>query len=932
MPRMRPLTCLIILTGALMLLSHYLFAMSTQLHSASRIVPPTLHEPGGTNRAAKHALRAEETEDEDEAVEEEEEEGETSATVPVKAKAAVDEKESDQPAGTAAASSLPSLASMESAAATFRDPYPTAGTELACVPPKVARPTRPLDYIVPPSATEWPQNCDVGDRKDLCAVVKKTAIERELLVAVCNSGIINQLEKWVEANRRAKISNIMIIAIDNQLPQWLESKGVAFWKRTTSAAGSHKISAQKFGYVKEFLSIGCSVLMSDIDVVYIQNPFLSLHKDSDIEGTTDGWDDGSAYGWTEKLDDPSMGATGRFRPAMRITAWNSGLWYARATHASLRMMDILKYRMETEDTWDQSAFGEEMSRPARDSHLAGGITKRALNHWCFANSKTIFRRVRTEPRFAEHKPVVVHANYHQPKPPRMAAVYDRWHLGQTDALNRPDPSEQGFTVPAPVLEKDFLHMINDGFVSGANTHDAAIASSPAEGGCSPKKSKHGLSITLHTRPLAPCAPTDGVCRAALAVAVRPAGAKTGPPELLLVVVPDTEHLGEVRLLLTSAKRSGIANLLLIVGDEATHEKIGEDAPPLALSSGGGGATYVSAELKAASGGARDVAVARYRLLSRLLSQGFGVLVAAPTTVFLSNPFQALYRDADVEAMSSGWDDGSAYGYNHVLDDPSMGFTRYCHGSRIVAYEPGFLYASPTNEAVALMARMVVQLLGADSTGGQTRAKLAADASAQQVIEAERLAFLHELWLPSHHEYASVGAVLRVMNYLCFANSKTVFRTLRANPGMKPVAVQINYHADAESRMRAVLAAYLDDKFMELRQMPLADSTKASGGDVEELPCTRGSEVGGEGELAEQLIHNSPYAWGGVGDMSFKEGGILETPWGQGKWGLHSQTAIFADFVGSKHNVRMIEGGMGVSTRCGDSNVVLVRAKIATDCH
>jgi hypothetical protein len=150
--------------------------------------------------------------------------------------------------------------------------------------------------------------------------------------------------------------------------------------------------------------------------------------------------------------------------------------------------------------------------------------------------------------------------------------------------------------------------------------------------------------------------------------------------------------------------------------------------------------------------------------------------------------------------------------------------------------------------------------------------------------------------------------------------------------MKPVAVQINYHADAESRMRAVLAAYLDDKFMELRQMPLADSTKASGGDVEELPCTRGSEVGGEGELAEQLIHNSPYAWGGVGDMSFKEGGILETPWGQGKWGLHSQTAIFADFVGSKHNVRMIEGGMGVSTRCGDSNVVLVRAKIATDCH
>ena len=95
----------------------------------------------------------------------------------------------------------------------------------------------------------------------------------------------------------------------------------------------------------------------------------------------------------EQLDDASIGNFGRFRPAMRITAWNSGLWYARATHASLRLMTILSYRMEHEDTWDQAAFGEEVARPARDDHLAAGITKRALNHWCFANSKTLFRRV-----------------------------------------------------------------------------------------------------------------------------------------------------------------------------------------------------------------------------------------------------------------------------------------------------------------------------------------------------------------------------------------------------------------------------------------------------------------------------------------------------------------------------------------------------------
>ena len=45
-----------------------------------------------------------------------------------------------------------------------------------------------------------------------------------------------------------------------------------------SAQGSHKISAQKFKFVRQFLSTGTSVLMTDIDVVYLRNPFRFLHK------------------------------------------------------------------------------------------------------------------------------------------------------------------------------------------------------------------------------------------------------------------------------------------------------------------------------------------------------------------------------------------------------------------------------------------------------------------------------------------------------------------------------------------------------------------------------------------------------------------------------------------------------------------------------
>lgn len=233
-------------------------------------------------------------------------------------------------------------------------PYTDEVSEFDCTPKMYARPTRPLDHVVSASATSWPQNCQ--GREELCDVVRTTAVNREVLVAVCNSNVIGQLSKWVDANRRAKVTNMLLIAIDDRLPKWLKENNVPYWLRVNRAAGSHKISAQKFKYVREFLTIGCSVIMSDIDVVYLQNPFLFLHRDSDVEGTTDGWDDGSAYGWMERLDDPSMGEHGRFRPGMRITAWNSGLWYARATNASLRLMTILAYRMEHEDTWDQAAF------------------------------------------------------------------------------------------------------------------------------------------------------------------------------------------------------------------------------------------------------------------------------------------------------------------------------------------------------------------------------------------------------------------------------------------------------------------------------------------------------------------------------------------------------------------------------------------------
>lgn len=61
--------------------------------------------------------------------------------------------------------------------------------------------------------------------------------------------------------------------------------------------------------MQEILLIGYSVLLSDVDVVTLRDPFRGnlLHRDADVEGTSDGFDQTTAYGWDEDFVDPAMG-------------------------------------------------------------------------------------------------------------------------------------------------------------------------------------------------------------------------------------------------------------------------------------------------------------------------------------------------------------------------------------------------------------------------------------------------------------------------------------------------------------------------------------------------------------------------------------------------------------------------------------------------
>lgn len=65
---------------------------------------------------------------------------------------------------------------------------------------------------------------------------------------------------------------------------------------------NHAVSGLKFKILRHFLQLGYAVLLSDVDIVTLQNPFNHLFRDSDVEAMTDGWNNDTAYGEQTSLN------------------------------------------------------------------------------------------------------------------------------------------------------------------------------------------------------------------------------------------------------------------------------------------------------------------------------------------------------------------------------------------------------------------------------------------------------------------------------------------------------------------------------------------------------------------------------------------------------------------------------------------------------
>ncbi|KAL3840317.1 hypothetical protein ACJIZ3_024908 [Penstemon smallii] len=283
----------------------------------------------------------------------------------------------------------------------------------------------------------------------LAKILSKVAIKKELIVALANSNVHPMLELWFTSIKKVGISNYLVVALDDPTVDFCKSNDVPVYKRDPDEAidsvgksgFNHAVSALKFRILREFLQLGYSILLSDVDIVYLQNPFDHLYRDSDVESMSDGHDNMTAYGYNDVFDEPAMGWA-RYAHTMRIWVYNSGFFYIRPTIPSIELLDRIADRLAHEDAWDQAVYNEELFYPSHPGYIGLHASKRTMDMYLFMNSKVLFKTVRRDANLKRLKPVIVHVNYHPDKFPRMKAVFEFYVNGKRDALEPfPDGSE-----------------------------------------------------------------------------------------------------------------------------------------------------------------------------------------------------------------------------------------------------------------------------------------------------------------------------------------------------------------------------------------------------------------------------------------------------------------------------------------------------------
>ncbi|PNH08499.1 hypothetical protein TSOC_004946 [Tetrabaena socialis] len=263
--------------------------------------------------------------------------------------------------------------------------------------------------------------------------------------------------------------------------------------------------------------------------------------------------------------------------------------------------------------------------------------------------------------------------------------------------------------------------------------------------------------------------------------------KIAPEKELLLAVANKNTMwdGMLDTFTKGIKRAKVSNHMVLALDVVTRDWCLEN---------GINSWLMNLTISSAQKGTGDnhaVSAMKFGILKSFVELDYSILLSDVDIAIFKNPFEHLYRDSDVEGMTDGFDERTAYGSIEGFDDPSMGWGRYAQYYKHFNLNSGLFYIRANNRTLDLLDRLAT--------------RLAHEKYWDQTAYNEGIFFL------SHGSYKSPQVSVRVMEIDTFMNSKRLFKDIRHRPkGQQPplpVMVHVNYHPDKHERMKAVIEWY-----------------------------------------------------------------------------------------------------------------------------
>ena len=316
--------------------------------------------------------------------------------------------------------------------------------------------------LAAPAAQQW---TETPDNRRLHDALSRIANARgEVMVAIANDVMMctnrktcwwnggNVLETFLKSVSRLRLTNVLVITLDDATESFC--RGFAFepaWSANSlrlelpvptaqqGSRGANMISTLKYGLLRQALLMGFSILVVDLDLVWLKDPFNHLHRDADVEASTDGFTAGWAGGQIGSVHEPKMGWGAGGLYVQHFTL-NVGCAFFRPTPRAIDLLRRVATRLAMASAWDQQVFNQEAFMLSHGAYNGSKVAVRVMDYMQWVNSKVFFFSERRaffpgKPTPPEKLPVMVHMNYHPDKHKRMLCVWARYVEARHDACD-----------------------------------------------------------------------------------------------------------------------------------------------------------------------------------------------------------------------------------------------------------------------------------------------------------------------------------------------------------------------------------------------------------------------------------------------------------------------------------------------------------------